>query len=159
MAVDPALYPAIEGSTDSEVMFYLALTFGLEDDPPQAVARDGRPRRGGRPRARRRAPDPDDGRDHRRRAHLGVPLLQRGQVALAVLQHRRRRRCARSTRRTSCCRDLGDETRLVVSEPLGDLPGAWNEVPESQYGVIQPGQDEMHPFAPTTEAVGAGRAN
>ncbi len=29
----------IEGTTDSEVFFYLALTFGLEDDPPTAVAR------------------------------------------------------------------------------------------------------------------------
>ena len=37
LAVDPSLYPEIEGSTDSEVFFYLALTFGLEDDPPAAV--------------------------------------------------------------------------------------------------------------------------
>ncbi len=33
----PTLYPEIEGSTDSETFFYLALTFGLEDDPPKAV--------------------------------------------------------------------------------------------------------------------------
>jgi hypothetical protein len=39
------------------------------------------------------------------------------------------------------------ESRRVVSEPLGDLPGAWNEVPESSY-VVQPGDDELHPFAP-----------
>ena len=39
LAVDPALYPSIEGSTDSEVFFYLALTLGLEDDPPGAVER------------------------------------------------------------------------------------------------------------------------
>ena len=45
-------------------------------------------------------------------------------------------------------RDLDDESRLVVSEPLGDLPGVWNEVPESSYGVIQPGQDELHSFEP-----------
>jgi hypothetical protein len=32
LAVDPALFPEIEGSTDSEMLFYLALTFGLEDD-------------------------------------------------------------------------------------------------------------------------------
>lgn len=30
---------------------------------------------------------------------------------------------------------LSEETRLVVSEPLGHLPGAWNEVPESAAGV------------------------
>jgi len=40
------------------------------------------------------------------------------------------------------------ESRLVVSEPLGDLPGAWNEVPESSYGLVQPGNDELHTFAP-----------
>src|SRR5262249_39193606 len=39
LAVDPELYPFIEGSTDSETFFYLALTFGLEHDPPEAVAR------------------------------------------------------------------------------------------------------------------------
>ena len=39
LAVDPSLFPAIEGSTDSELFFYLALTFGLEQDPPGAVAR------------------------------------------------------------------------------------------------------------------------
>ena len=39
LAIDPELYPFIEGSTDSETLFYLAKTFGLEDDPPQAVAR------------------------------------------------------------------------------------------------------------------------
>ena len=39
LAVDPELYPHIEGSTDSELLFFLALTFGLEDDPPRAVER------------------------------------------------------------------------------------------------------------------------
>src|SRR5690606_40385610 len=39
LAVDADLFPHIEGSTDSETMFYLALTLGLEEDPPAAVAR------------------------------------------------------------------------------------------------------------------------
>jgi hypothetical protein len=43
---------------------------------------------------------------------------------------------------------VSDETRIVVSEPLVDLPGAWNEVPESSYGVVQEGDDELHPFVP-----------
>src|SRR3712207_8602235 len=30
MAVDPSLYPQIEGSTDTETLFFLALTFGLD---------------------------------------------------------------------------------------------------------------------------------
>ena len=50
-------------------------------------------------------------------------------------------------------RSLGDETRLVVSEPLGDLPGAWNEVPESMCGIVRPGTDELVPFRPVTGAL------
>jgi len=33
LAVDESLYAEMEGSADSEMLFYLALTFGLEDDP------------------------------------------------------------------------------------------------------------------------------
>ena len=34
--------------------------------------------------------------------------------------------------------EVCDEARIVVSEPLGNLPGVWNELPESSYGVIPP---------------------
>ena len=33
LAVRPDLFPNIKGTTDSELLFHLALTFGLEDDP------------------------------------------------------------------------------------------------------------------------------
>src|SRR6187399_636872 len=39
LEVDPLLYPEIEGTTDTEVFFHLALTYGLEEDPPRAVER------------------------------------------------------------------------------------------------------------------------
>ena len=39
MAVDEHFFNSILGTTDSELMFYLALTFGLEEDPPRALAR------------------------------------------------------------------------------------------------------------------------
>jgi len=39
MNVAPEYFGNIMGTTDSEVMFHLALTFGLEVDPPGAVAR------------------------------------------------------------------------------------------------------------------------
>jgi predicted glutamine amidotransferase len=43
---------------------------------------------------------------------------------------------------------VSDESRLIVSEPLRDLPGARNEVPESSWGVIRAGRDELHTFTP-----------
>ena len=41
-AVHPDLYAHIEGTTDSEVMFHLALTFGLQDDPVGSLERKKR---------------------------------------------------------------------------------------------------------------------
>jgi hypothetical protein len=48
---------------------------------------------------------------------------------------------------------LGAETRVVVSEPLRELSGAWNEVPESSCGIVRPGADEIRPFRPKGAAV------
>src|SRR4029450_2798262 len=39
LAVDPDLYPEIEGTTDPEMLFHLALTFGLKENPPAALER------------------------------------------------------------------------------------------------------------------------
>jgi glutamine amidotransferase len=49
--------------------------------------------------------------------------------------------------------DFDEESRVVVSEPLGELPGMWNAVPESSWGVVQPGQDELNVFRPAAPVV------
>ncbi len=43
---------------------------------------------------------------------------------------------------------LSDDTRVVVSEPLGEVVGAWNPVPESSYGVVDKGSDTLGTFRP-----------
>ena len=102
-AVDPALFHEIEGSTDSEMLFFLALTFGLHGRPACSRGSRGRPRRGDRSSARHRAPCPDDRGHHRRRHDLGVPLLDarggRARCSTAPTS----RRCATSTRTTPSC--------------------------------------------------------
>jgi predicted glutamine amidotransferase len=157
VAIDPRLYPEIEGTTDSELLFHLALTFGLEDDPPRAVERTI-------------GLVESVGQDHSVEFPFqGTIATSDGECiwAFRYSSEGKSRSLFFSTDvrtlralypENELLRDLGDESRLVVSEPLGDLPGAWNEVPEASYGVIQPGQDELHPFTPTTEAVGALRA-
>ena len=155
LAIDPKLYPEIEGSTDSEVLFHLALTFGLEDDPPAAVARAiGLVESVGR----------EHGVEHPFQGTIATTDGERI-WAFRYSSERKSRSLFFSTNvltlralypENELLRDLSDEARLVVSEPLGDeLPGAWNEVPEGSYGVIQPGEDELRPFVPTPEAVGA----
>ena len=48
---------------------------------------------------------------------------------------------------------FGAEARLIVSEPLGDLPGAWNEVPDGSWCVVRPGKDEVQPFLPVAARI------
>ena len=157
LAVSPERYPEIEGTTDSEVMFHLALTFGLEEDPPAAVARViGLVEQVGRAH----------GVEH---PFQGTIATSDGECiwAFRYSSERESRSLFYSTDvrtlrtmypENELLREVGDEARLVVSEPLGDaLPGAWNEVPEASYGVIQPGQDELHPFTPAADLASVAR--
>jgi glutamine amidotransferase len=150
-AVDPDLYPLIEGSADSEVLFFLALTLGLEDDPPEAVAR---------------AIGLVEEVGH---AH-GVEFPFQGTIATTNGERIWAFRYSSEGNSRSLyfstlyetlqelypgdprLADFDAETRLVVSEPLGDVAGVWNEVPESSWGVVQPGPDELHPFRPAVPA-------
>jgi glutamine amidotransferase len=147
LAVDPSLYSAIEGSTDSETFFYLALTMGLADDPPAAVASAA---------GFIEAVAEKHGVEHP--VQMTVATTDGATVwGFRYSTEGKSRSLFYSERVTTirelypdleAIQDLDDETRLVVSEPLRDLPGAWHEVPESSYGVMQPGQDELRPFTP-----------
>ncbi len=149
LEVDPTLYPEIEGSTDTEVFFHLALTYGLEDDPPAAVER-----------AVGLIEDVGRNRGVEHPVQMTVATTDGERIwAFRYSSEGRSRSLFFSTDtrqlqalhpENSALAGLSEETRLVVSEPLGDLAGAWNEVPESTWGVIQPGPDELHPFRPRT---------
>jgi glutamine amidotransferase len=146
-AVADEYFDCIEGTTDSETMFYLALSFGLEREPVQAVERmvgfvEHTGRRHGIEHPIQMTVATTDGQtiwafryssegdsrslyfstrmDALRALHPDLPELA----------------------------GLSDETRVVVSEPLGDLSGAWQEVPESHVGIVQPGTDELKLFSP-----------
>src|SRR5208282_6025206 len=145
LAIDPSLYPALEGQTDSEILFLIALTFRLEDDPPDAVARTiGLVEECGR----------RNGVEH---PFQGTIATSDGERLWAF-----RYSSAGESRSLFFTRDIetlrhlypereilhevSEDARLVVSEPIGDLPGAWNEVPESSYGVVGKGEDSLHSF-------------
>jgi glutamine amidotransferase len=147
LVVDPSLYPAVLGSTDSEAFFFLALTLGLEDDPPSAVERAvGVIEHVGR----------SHGIEHP--IQMTVATSDGDRLWGFRYSSEGKSRSLFYSTRVDTLREqypdnpvlhgLSKETRLVVSEPLGDLEGAWNEVPESSYGVVQQGQDELHAFTP-----------
>jgi predicted glutamine amidotransferase len=154
LAVDPSLYAKIEGQTDTEVLFYLALTFGLQDDPPAAIERAiGLVEAVG---SRLGVPHPfqgtiattdgettwavrysSEGKSRSLYYTTDVPTLRKLYPERQLLQ------------------ELSTDARLIVSEPLGDVAGVWNEVPEATCGVVGRGHDEMRPFRPTAPSKSA----
>ncbi|MFG3438466.1 class II glutamine amidotransferase [Nonomuraea sp. NPDC047897] len=142
LTVDPALFPFIEGTTDSEVMFYLALTFGLDEDPPGAVARMA---------GLVESLGHRTGVEHPLQMTIATSDGERVWVFRYSSRHESRTlfysTCVESLRvlhpDVAWLRRLSADTRIVVSEPLGDLHGAWNELPESTYGVIPARDGEM----------------
>jgi predicted glutamine amidotransferase len=151
MAVDASLYPAIEGSTDTETLFFLALTYGLTDDPPTAVARAV-------------GLVEDVGRRHGVEYPVHMTVATSDGESIWVFRYSSEKATSSlyySTEISQVRRlypeldvleGLGADTRLVVSEPLRDLPGAWNEVPEGSWGIVRRGEDYIQPFQPTVPA-------
>jgi predicted glutamine amidotransferase len=147
LAVDPSLYSAVEGSTDSEAFFFLALTMGLEDDPPAAVERavglvEHVGRAQGIEHPIQMTVATSDGR-----SIWGFRYSSMGK-SRSLFYSTRADTLKAQYPDNPVLHQLSDETRVVVSEPLGELEGAWNEVPESSFGVVQEGEDELHPFTP-----------
>ncbi|KRB37210.1 class II glutamine amidotransferase [Microbacterium sp. Root180] len=137
LSVDPELYPSIQGTTDSEVLFHLALTYGLMDDPVAAVGA-----------AIRRVEEAG-------RA-AGVQFPMQGTVAVTDgatvwafrYSTQGRSRTLFHSADVPTLRQMypdaarlaafGDRAQVVVSEPLNDLPGVFLEVPESTVAVLDP---------------------
>ena len=147
LRVAAELYTSIEGTTDSETMFYLALTFGLEEDPVGALEQTI-------------GFIEETGRKHDVELPIQMTVATTNGESIWAFRYSSEhdsRSLYFSTRMDSLkalypelvdFAQLSDETRVVVSEPLGDLPGAWNQVPESHVAIVQPGEDTLKPFSP-----------
>ena len=147
LAVAEPLFGQIQGGTDTEILFYLALSLGLEDDPPGAVARaigftEACGRRRGVEHPFQGTIAASDGQSlwAFRYSSEGRPrsLFFTRDVRLLRQQYPGR----------EILREVSGDARLVVSEPIGGLPGAWVEMPEAHYGVVSKGGDQLLPFAP-----------
>ncbi|MET1154136.1 class II glutamine amidotransferase [Arthrobacter sp.] len=151
LAVEPDLFPLIEGSTDSEVFFMLALTLGLEQDPPAAVAAAvGLIER--------------VGRSHGIEYPLQMTVATTNGDTTWAFRYSSEGRSRTLFHSTDVAtlrahypdnvmlEKITDDTVVVVSEPLGDLRGAWQEVPESTCIAVHDGGIDFHPFTPSDSA-------
>ncbi|EEA04408.1 glutamine amidotransferase class-II [Burkholderia sp. H160] len=147
VAIDPDLFPSLEGSTDSEVLFFLALTFGLELTPVTALERMV-----GFVEATGRKHDVDE--------PLNMTVCATdGEQIIAVRYSSEGQ--SRSLFHTASFRHLhemypddpriktaGENAFLVLSEPLSDLAGWWEEIPESTAVVARGGEIAQYAFRP-----------
>jgi len=148
LAVDPELFPTIQGTTDTEVIFHLALTHGLTDDPVGALERTV---------GQIEAIASDHGVDGAVQASFGVAdgeslwavryatdgtprsLFTSADVDSIRRLHPDNARFQRAR----------DDDRVIVSEPFSDLPGVWKEVPPGTAVTVGPGGAlDERPFEP-----------
>jgi predicted glutamine amidotransferase len=147
MAIDPELFPSIEGSTDSEVLFYLALTFGLELEPVTALERmvgfvEATGRR----------------KDVEHPLNMTVCATDGEQIVAVRYSSEGESRSLFHSTSFRHLRELypdeprivtaGDDAFLVLSEPLVDLPGWWEAIPESTAMVARGSQIDQVAFNP-----------
>ena len=154
VAVNPDLFPNIEGTTDSELLFHLALTFGLDTEPLPALERmagfvEETGRRHGVEHALQMTVGVSDGE------RLYAVRYASGPEANSLYVTNDAQAVRELYPEDKRFEHLGDEARAVVSEPLGDLPGVWREVAPATALIVQPGADEEVAFEPDPQATPA----
>jgi len=147
LAISPDLFPEISGSTDSEIMFFLALTFGLERDPVVGVERmigfiEGVARRYGVSRPLQMSLAILDGQTLYafRYSSAGKSRTLFYSTSIAAMR-----------KHFPDVHTFSDDARAVVSEPLGGIENVnrfWIEVPESSAVVIAAGNVDITPLKP-----------
>lgn len=148
MAVREDLFPCILGSTDSELMFHLALTFGLEEDPIGGLERmagfvESLAREAGIDAALQMTIGLTDGHSLTavRYATAGVANSLFVSTDVGAV-----RQLYPEIGRIS---HVPDNARVVVSEPLAALPGLWREVPAGSALTVTVDSDVVErPFRP-----------
>lgn len=141
-AIAPELYPGLEGTTDSERMFFLAVTFGLFRDAPTAIRRMIQYVE--ELRADERVEDPfvmtvaaaDGDRVYAARysSHGESPTLFHSSHIHALVDV------------GGGCEEWPANGVLVASEPLDNVGGHWRTVAEGSLVIAEPGRVTSEPL-------------
>lgn len=149
LELDKELFPKISGTTDSELMFYLALHFGMAHDVYAGVTRMvGFVEKVGREAAI----------EHPIQMTLGITDGARLYAIRYSSEHDSR--TLYYSKDIAAIRDMvppdrqdhmdsiGNDARSIVSEPFSDLTEIWQEIPESTFVQIESGNVECRDFVP-----------
>ena len=145
MEVAPEYFDNILGTTDSELMFHLALTFGLETDPQPALERmvsfvEKVALSHGIETALWMTLGITDGA-----TFYGVRYGSDGRGPTLYYSPNADEFSKVNPEFRSV---FGDKARAVVSEPPGRYPDIWSEVAEGTFLVVRDGEVALRPFKP-----------
>ncbi len=147
MAVGEVYFNNILGTTDSELMFHLALTLGLEQDPAGALARmAGLVERVGRAHGVEESLwmtlGVSDGK-----TLYGVRYASDGQAPTLYYSP-----AVEEVYRINPAIEgrLGSAARAIVSEPVGAYPSMWTEAPQGSLLIVRDGNIDVQPFQPAS---------
>jgi glutamine amidotransferase len=149
MHVSEELFPDIKGTTDTELMFYLALTLGLQSDVRKGVSRMvGLVEDIGFKK----------GIQYPIQMTLGIADGERiygvrysTELKSHTLYHSRSIAALREFAPPELRHGLdrySEGDRAIVSEPLTDIMGPWKEIPESSFITVDNGEVHHEVFAP-----------
>ena len=143
-AVAPELFPYIRGATSSETLFYLALTYGLEQDPLGAMQRV--------------AGDVERLRSHYKiemPAFLTLAFTDGRTIYALRYASNHDSKTLFYSRNLRAIHELNGDYEaipegghILVSEPLDDLSDDWALVPEATFLIMEDGNVSMLPFEP-----------
>jgi predicted glutamine amidotransferase len=143
-AVAPELFPLIEGTTDSELMFLLALSYGMDHDVKAGVARMA-------------GMVEHIAEQHGVQDALQMTLGISDGESLYAFRYSTEgdsRSLFHSASRDATMEIAPDagrfsrDARAIVSEPLDNLEAEWVAVPEASFLTITKGKVTCEPFAP-----------
>ncbi len=135
MSIAPDLFPELKGTTDSETFFYLALTYGLQDNPKLALQKMVE---------RVKKALVDNGVD----GHLNLSCaLSNGQkVHTLRYAHNAKSKTQFYSSNSGWINDTSlsvdstayfpEDNIVLVSEPLDRYDNKWNEIPDNSFSTV-----------------------
>jgi glutamine amidotransferase len=145
VAVSPEIFSNILGTTDSELMFHLALTFGLEQDPLGGLAR-------------MTAFVERTARDHGVEESVWMTVAVTDGETIWAARYASDGEAPTlyfskdldqfSHLNPQAAEILGGDARTVVSEPIGEFKTLWTTVPQSSSLRVHAGEVELRSFVP-----------
>lgn len=146
LEISPELYPEIQGTTDSETFFFLALTYGLRDNPKEGL----------RKMVERVVKALEDNNLAEGRLNLSCAISDGQSVYTLRYAHNAESKTQFYSSQSGWISDKSDgvsgtsffpeDNIIIVSEPLDYFGDNWTEIPDNSFATISNSEVTIETF-------------